>query len=134
MIDNLNNLSNYNKYDNSENTFNSSGGGIPRSNSDSNSLIKESNQEQINFMNFTQQYCIGFIDIINSTKETAKIKDPKKLRKYYSLFLNSMSTYLLNTMEKLLKIAEIICFFTFQKHQILMIIGHFKMFLTAALQ
>ncbi len=72
-------------------------GGIPRSNSDSNSLNKESNQEQINFMNFTQQYCIGFIDIINSTKETAKIKDPKKLRKYYSLFLNSMSTILYST-------------------------------------
>ena len=117
MIDNLNNLSNYNKYDNSENTFNSSSGGIPRLSSGSNSLTKESNQEQINFINFTQQYCIGFIDIINSTQETAKIKDPKKLRKYYSLFLNSMiHQYLLNTMEKLLKIAEIICFFTFQKN------------------
>ena len=54
MIDNLNNLSNYNKNDNSESTFNSSSGGIPRSNSDSNSLTKESNQEQINFINFTQ--------------------------------------------------------------------------------
>ena len=71
-------------------TFNSSSGGIPRTNSDSNSLTKETNQEQINFINFTQQYCIGFIDIINSTQETAKINDSKKLRKYYSLFLNSM--------------------------------------------
>ncbi len=90
MLDSLNNLSNYDKDNNSENTFNSSSAGIPKSDTDSNSLTKESNQEQINFINFTQQYCIGFIDIINSTQETAKIKDPKKLRKYYSLFLNSM--------------------------------------------
>ena len=115
MIDNLNNLSNYNKYDNSENTFNSSGGGIPRSNSDSNSLIKESNQEQINFMNFTQQYCIGFIDIINSTQETAKIKDPKKLRKYYSLFLNSMSTILTQYHGKIIKNSGDNLFFYFPK-------------------
>ena len=115
MIDNLNNLSNYNKYDNSENTFNSSSGGIPRSSSGSNRLTKESNQEQINFINFTQQYCIGFIDIINSTQETAKIKDPKKLRKYYSLFLNSMSTILTQYHGKIIKNSGDNLFFYFPK-------------------
>ena len=117
MIDNLNNLSNYNKYDNSENTFNSSSGGIPRSrsSSDSNRLTKGSNQEQINFINFTQQYCIGFIDIINSTQETAKIKDPKKLRKYYSLFLNSMSTILTQYHGKIIKNSGDNLFFYFPK-------------------
>ena len=72
MVDRLNNLSNYNKENNVEKTFNNSTVGVRSPNMDSNSLNKESNQEQINFMNFTQQYCIGFIDIINSTKETAK--------------------------------------------------------------
>jgi CheY-like chemotaxis protein len=117
MIDNLNNLSNYNKYDNSENTFNSSSGGIPRSRSSSNSnrLTKGSDQEQINFINFTQQYCIGFIDIINSTQETAKIKDPKKLRKYYSLFLNSMSTILTQYHGKIIKNSGDNLFFYFPK-------------------
>ena len=71
MIDGLNDLSNYNRDNTSENAFNSSSSNISRSKSDSNSLTKESNQEQINFINFTQQYCIGFIDIINSTQETA---------------------------------------------------------------
>ncbi len=115
MIDSLNNLSNYYKDNNSENTFNSSSAGNPRSNIDSNSLTKESNQEQINFINFTQQYCIGFIDIINSTQETANIKDPKKLRKYYSLFLNSMSTILNQYHGKIIKNSGDNLFFYFPK-------------------
>ena len=115
MIDSLNNLSNYDKDDNPENAFNSSSTDIPRSNTDPNSLTKESNQEQINFINFTQQYCIGFIDIINSTQETAKIKDPKKLRKYYSLFLNSMSTILNQYHGKIIKNSGDNLFFYFPK-------------------
>ena len=115
MVDRLNNLSNYNKENNVEKTFNNSIVGVPSSNMDSNSLNKESNQEQINFMNFTQQYCIGFIDIINSTKETAKIKDPKKLRKYYSLFLNSMSTILYQHSGKIIKNSGDNLFFYFPK-------------------
>ncbi len=115
MIDSLNNLSNYDKDDNLENAFNSSSTDIPRSNTDPNSLTKESNQEQINFINFTQQYCIGFIDIINSTQETAKIKDPKKLRKYYSLFLNSMSTILNQYHGKIIKNSGDNLFFYFPK-------------------
>ena len=115
MIDSLNDLSSYDRDNNSEDTFNSSSSGISRSKSNSNSLAKESNQEQINFINFTQQYCIGFIDIINSTQETAKIKDPKKLRKYYSLFLNSMSTILTQYHGKIIKNSGDNLFFYFPK-------------------
>src|ERR1044072_811035 len=115
MIDSLNDLSSYNRDNNSEDTFNSSSSGISRSKSNSNSLAKESNQEQINFINFTQQYCIGFIDIINSTQETAKIKDPKKLRKYYSLFLNSMSAILNQYHGKIIKNSGDNLFFYFPK-------------------
>ena len=115
MIDSLNDLSSYDRDNNSEDTFNSSSSGISRSKSNSNSLAKESNQEQINFINFTQQYCIGFIDIINSTQETAKIKDPKKLRKYYSLFLNSMSAILNQYHGKIVKNSGDNLFFYFPK-------------------
>ena len=115
MVDSLNNLSNYDRNDNSESNFNSSSGGIARTNSDSNSLTKETNQEQINFINFTQKYCIGFIDIINSTQETANIKDPKKLRKYYSLFLNSMSNILTQYHGKIIKNSGDNLFFYFPK-------------------
>ena len=115
MIDSLNNLSNYENNNNIENTFYSCSDDIPRSNADSNRLSKENNQEQINFINFTQQYCIGFIDIINSTQETAKITDPKKLRKYYSLFLNSMSTILNQYNGKIIKNSGDNLFFYFPK-------------------
>ncbi len=114
MLDSFDNLSNYDS-NNSENTFNSSSTSTSRSDNGSNSLAKESNQEQINFINFTQQYCIGFIDIINSTQETAKIKDPKKLRKYYSLFLNSMSTILNQYNGKIIKNSGDNLFFYFPK-------------------
>ncbi|WP_458745479.1 response regulator [Candidatus Nitrosocosmicus sp. T] len=115
MIDKLNNLSNYDKDNNFENTFNNPSADLPSSNTNSNSLTKESSQEQINFINFTQQYCIGFIDIINSTQETAKIKDPKKLRKYYSLFLNSMSAILNQYNGKIVKNSGDNLFFYFPK-------------------
>ena len=115
MIDILHDLSSYNRDKTSENTFNSASYDISRSNADSNSLTKESNREQINFINFTQQYCIGFIDIINSTQETAKIKDPKKLRKYYSLFLNSMSAILNQYHGKIVKNSGDNLFFYFPK-------------------
>lgn len=32
----------------------------------------------------------GIIDIVNSTNETSKISNPNKLKKYYSLFLNTL--------------------------------------------
>ena len=115
MIDSFDNLSDYSKDSNPENTFNNSSAGITRSDKDPNILTKESNQEQINFINFTQHYCIGFIDIINSTQETAKIKDPKKLRKYYSLFLNSMSAILNQYNGKVVKNSGDNLFFYFPK-------------------
>ncbi len=114
MIDSIDNLSNYDS-NNSENTFNSSSTSISRSDNGSDSLAKESNQEQINFINFTQQYCIGFIDIINSTQETAKIKESKKLRKYYSLFMNSMSAILNQYNGKIVKNSGDNLFFYFPK-------------------
>jgi CheY-like chemotaxis protein len=59
--------------------------------------------DQIKFINYTQQYCIGIIDIVNSTNETSKITNPNKLRKYYSLFLNTMSSVINNYNGKVVK-------------------------------
>lgn len=61
------------------------------------------NYSQLRFINYTQKYCIGIIDIINSTKETSKIKDSGNLRKYYSLFLNTMSSIITNFNGKVVK-------------------------------
>ncbi|HYF98833.1 MAG TPA: response regulator [Candidatus Saccharimonadales bacterium] len=122
MIDDLNNLSNCNKDKIRENTFNK----IKKSfihdsqatkvqKTDEEEVDDKEMREQINFINFTQQYCIGFIDIINSTQETAKITDPKKLRKYYSLFLNSMSAILHQYNGKIVKNSGDNLFFYFPK-------------------
>ncbi len=126
MIDDLNNLSNCNKDKIRDDNFNNSFNEIKKSfihdtqatkvqKTDVEEVDDKDIREQINFINFTQQYCIGFIDIINSTQETAKITDPKKLRKYYSLFLNSMSAILHQYNGKIVKNSGDNLFFYFPK-------------------
>lgn len=44
----------------------------------------------VNFLEPSQSYCVGFVDIVNSTKISATLT-PKKLSKYYEIFLNSMA-------------------------------------------
>src|SRR2546422_1983174 len=48
--------------------------------------------EEISFLNRSQNYCICFIDMVTSTKITAEISDPAKIRSYYSMFLNATAT------------------------------------------
>jgi hypothetical protein len=48
--------------------------------------------EEISFLNGSDSYCVCFIDMIGSTKVISQIAAaPDKIRKYYSVFLNSMS-------------------------------------------
>jgi CheY-like chemotaxis protein len=68
-----------------------------------NNWYVDNEDNQISFINYTQRYCIGFIDIFESTKETAKIKESRKLRKYYSLFLNTMASIINNFNGKIVK-------------------------------
>jgi class 3 adenylate cyclase len=44
----------------------------------------------VNFLDKSQSYCVGLVDIINSTKISASLT-PHKLSKYYEVFLNSMA-------------------------------------------
>ena len=44
----------------------------------------------VSFATGTQSYCVGLVDMVNSTKIAAQI-GPKKISRYYQLFLNSMS-------------------------------------------
>ncbi len=126
MIDDLTNLSNCNQDDNRDSIYNNPSNEVKKSfihdtqatklqKTEEKERVVKDIREQINFINFTQQYCIGFIDIINSTQETAKITDPKKLRKYYSLFLNSMSAILHQYNGKIVKNSGDNLFFYFPK-------------------
>ena len=73
------------------------------------------NKGQMKFINYTQQYCIGIIDIVNSTNETSKITSPNKLRKYYSLFLNTMSSVINSCNGEVIKTIGDSLFFYFPK-------------------
>lgn len=44
----------------------------------------------VNFLETSQSYCVGLVDIVNSTKIAAALTQ-KKLSKYYEIFLNSMA-------------------------------------------
>jgi len=48
--------------------------------------------EEISFTGSSQNCCISFIDIIDSTRiTTTEINDAEKIRKYYSIFINTMA-------------------------------------------
>jgi CheY-like chemotaxis protein len=89
----------------------------------SNSLLKSSKSpsssihasDQICFINYTQRYSVGFVDIINSTDRTSKIKDSKKLRNYYSFFINAMGSVIDTFNGKIVKNGGDNLFFYFPK-------------------
>ncbi|HEY7571083.1 MAG TPA: response regulator [Nitrososphaeraceae archaeon] len=56
---------------------------------DSSPIIETS--DEISFFDLSQNYCVCFVDVSESTKTTATIKDSQKIRDYYSTFLNSMA-------------------------------------------
>lgn len=46
--------------------------------------------EEIHFSS-SGNYCVCFVDVVHSTEEVSKIFSATKVRKYYSIFLNSMA-------------------------------------------
>lgn len=48
-------------------------------------------------------YCVCYVDIVNSTEEVSKIYNTEKVRKYYSIFLNSMAAISRNFGAKIVK-------------------------------
>ena len=48
--------------------------------------------EEISFTGSSKNCCISFIDIVDSTRiTTTEINDAEKIRKYYSIFINTMA-------------------------------------------
>ncbi len=54
-------------------------------------LVKESIRREEVFTGMSKSYCIGLVDIVNSTANTARIPS-SKMGEYYGTFLYSMST------------------------------------------
>ena len=49
--------------------------------------------------------CVCFVDMVNSTKVTAEISDPRKIGKYYSIFINTIAILTRNYNAKIIKNA-----------------------------
>ena len=60
---------------------------------------------QITFVNFSNNYCICIIDIIDSTNNTYEILESKKIKQYYSVFLNTMTSIIKRHGGKVIKNA-----------------------------
>ena len=54
------------------------------------SAEKQSPHYLVDFLETSQNYCVGLVDMVNSTKIAASLNQ-KKLSKYYEIFLNSMA-------------------------------------------
>ncbi len=61
--------------------------------------------EEICFLPDSQNYCVCFVDMVDSTGITAKISDHQKIRQYYSIFINTMAVLLRNYGGKIVKNA-----------------------------
>lgn len=81
----------------------------------SSDIKKMMTEEQINFINFRQNYCVGFIDIVDSTQKAYKIKDFQKLAKFYAIFINSISTIIHQFDGKIVKSSGDGIFFYFPR-------------------
>jgi adenylate cyclase len=54
------------------------------------SFLKNRSEYEISFSDTTRGYCVGIVDIVNSTAITAKLTNGK-MCKYYDIFLSAMS-------------------------------------------
>lgn len=61
------------------------------------------NENQITFVNYSNNYCVCIIDIINSTSNTSGILESKKIKQYYSVFLNTMTSIIKRHNGKVIK-------------------------------
>jgi len=67
--------------------------------------VYDQGSEEICFLPNSQNYCVSFVDMVDSTGITAKISDHQKIRQYYSLFINTMAVLLRNYGGKIVKNA-----------------------------
>jgi hypothetical protein len=88
------------------------------------------NENEITFINRSYKYCMGIISIVNFIEEKES-KNAVGIRKYYSLFFNTMASIIKHYDGKVIKnVGEVYCFIfqrqlTSQNHQL------FKMSLNA---
>ena len=63
------------------------------------------NFAEISFLNRSLNCCVCFVDMVNSTKITAELYGHRKIRQYYSIFINAMAALAKNYNAKIIKNA-----------------------------
>ena len=61
--------------------------------------------EEICFLPKSQNYCVCFVDMVDSTKVISQIYAHQKIGRYYSIFINTMATLARNYNAKIIKNA-----------------------------
>jgi CheY-like chemotaxis protein/class 3 adenylate cyclase len=61
--------------------------------------------KEISFLDRSMNCCIGFVDMVDSTKVTAEIYGRQKIGQYYSIFINTMAILVKNYGAKIVKNA-----------------------------
>src|ERR687895_2012918 len=60
---------------------------------------------EISFLDRSQNYCVCFVDMVNSTRIAAELSGPRKIGQYYSIFINTMAVLAKNYGAKIVKNA-----------------------------
>ncbi len=74
--------------------------------------MKNFSSKDVRFSGVTMKSCVGFIDLVDSTKNIATMDNLESIRKYYSTFINSISKIVKSYGGKVLKnIGDCILFY-----------------------
>jgi len=65
--------------------------------------VRKEKEEEISFSGKSQRYCVCFVSMVDSIGFTFQIKDSEKIRKYYSIFINTMAAISKNFGAKIIK-------------------------------
>jgi chaperonin GroEL (HSP60 family) len=64
-------------------------------------ILEDEEKEEIT--NKSSSYCVSFVSMVDSIGFTFQIKDAEKIRKYYSIFINTMAAIARNFGAKIIK-------------------------------
>jgi two-component system, OmpR family, response regulator ChvI len=88
--------------------------------------LNNNNKDEIVSNNYSRRYCICIISIVDFTKYLDKLKEPVELRKFYSIFYNSMALIIKNHDGKVIKNVDDGLLFYFPKTVNLSLISTFQ--------
>jgi CheY-like chemotaxis protein/class 3 adenylate cyclase len=72
-------------------------------------------EDEISFSSESQTYCVGFVTMVDSIRITFEISDPNKIRRYYSLFINTLAPIAQNFGAKIIKSTDASLIYYFPK-------------------